>query len=260
MSGKRALALGAAALLTGCFTEELPQGNITGTVVIPGELAADIRDIGQVYVGLFEGFDPFQLGYPYPKTGPRVGDNPIGDALPYGGTTIGTYSYACYRPLNCQVLSGRFDSLQSIIEYLPVELDSGDNATQEDLFDQCSWYYGWNGLAEFNFIGDAQLDFNKNADGDWEADFQAWNTEAPAGAIFWAFVDNDFTTCNIDQGVINRRREEDGNFFREGTNFVDVLNFPDKYITPGDLISETPVTLEEGVRDGYRITLDYVKD
>lgn len=259
MSGKRVL-LAAVVALTGCFNEELPQGNLTGTVVIPGDYAADITEIGQVYLGLFEGFDPYQLGYPYPKTGPRVGDNPIGDALPYGGTTVGTYAYACYRALNCQVLTGRYDSLQAILDKYPVELESGDMATEEDLFDQCTWYYGWNGLAEFNFIGDGQLDFVKNGDGDWEAPFQAWNTEAPAGAILWGFVDNDFTTCNIDQGVVNRRREDDDNFFREGTNFVDVLNFPDKYITPGDWISETPVVLEADQRDGYQIVLDYVRD
>ena len=93
------LALSALVLLAGCFEESLPQKDLDGQIVVPGSLVSDARDIGMVYLGIYEGFDPEQLGYPYPQTAPRVGDNPIGDALPYGGTSVGQYAYGCYRAL-----------------------------------------------------------------------------------------------------------------------------------------------------------------
>jgi len=37
-----------------------------------------------------------------------------------------------------------------------------------------------------------------------------------------------------------------------------VLNFPDKYITPGDVVSDAPDVIEEGRVDGYRLVLDEV--
>jgi hypothetical protein len=251
--------------LTGCWDEELPETTIDGTVVVPGDLAATPADIGMVYVGVFEAFDPFQLGYPYPSTGPRVGDAPIGDALPYGGTTIGSYAYGCYRALACEIITGRYATLADVLEANPVELEVEGTAdvvpaTEENLYDQCTWYYGWNSIQEFTFVGSEQLDFAKNSDGDWEASFRAWRTQLPAGAILWGFVDNDFTTCTTTNGSVNRRQSEDGIFFREGTNFGDVLNLPDKYITAGDWIVENPDTIEEGRSDGYRIVMDYVKD
>jgi hypothetical protein len=252
--------LGLLVLLGGCFEENLPQQDLDGQIVVRGDLVTDARDIGMVYLGIYEGFDPEQLGYPYPRTAPRVGDNPIGDALPYGGTSVGQYAYGCYRALRCQIISGRYTSLDAFLENNPVDTDAGEPATAEDLYDQCSWYYGWNGLEEFSFIGNEQLDFVQDESGDWVADFRAWHSRLPAGAILWGFADNDFTSCSIDQGSINRRQDDDGNYFREGTNFNDVLNFADKYITPGDLISSTPAVLEEGRTEGYSLVLDYTRD
>jgi hypothetical protein len=257
-SGKALLA--ACVALAGCWDEELPEQPVDGTIVIPSDQVADIREVGPVFVGIFESFDPHQLGYPYPSTAPRVGDQPVGDALPYGGTTLGSYAFGCYRALQCGIVTGRYSSLEDILEVNPVETDDGSFASDEDLFDQCTWYYGWNSLAEFTFVGDDKLDFRKNDDGDWEADFRTWRTQTPDGAIVWAFADNDFTSCSTDAGTVNRRRGEDGNYFREGTNFTDVLNLPDKYITAGDWVVSQPDTIEEGRLDGYSVTLDYVKD
>ncbi|MEE2830072.1 MAG: hypothetical protein VX498_12855 [Myxococcota bacterium] len=256
-SGVLLLALG---MLSACFVEDLPQQNLDGQVIVRSELLPDARQIGMLYIGIFEAFDPEQLGYPYPQTAPRVGDNPIGDALPYGGTSVGQYAYGCYRAVRCQIISGRYASLNDFLEINPVETDQQEPATAEDLYDQCSWYYGWNSLEEFSFIGPEQLDFTEDENGDWVADFRAWHTRLPAGAILWGFADNDFTSCSVDQGAINRRQDDDGNYFREGTNFNDVLNFPDKYITDGDLVSSEPTVLEEGRTEGYSLVLDYWKD
>ena len=53
----------AAVLLAGCFEEDLPQKDLDGQLVVPAELMPDARDIGMAFVGIFEGFDPEQLGY-----------------------------------------------------------------------------------------------------------------------------------------------------------------------------------------------------
>ena len=62
-----------------CYEEQIDQRNLDGEIVLPGDLVSDPRDAGIIYLGIYEGYDPDQLGYPYPSTGPRVGDNPIGD-------------------------------------------------------------------------------------------------------------------------------------------------------------------------------------
>jgi hypothetical protein len=253
------LALGVFAL-TGCFEEALPEENLSGTVVVPADAVEDARDIGLVYMGIYEGYDDQQLGYPYPSTGPRVGDNPIGDALPYGGTSVGAYTYACFQALRCNILTGRYASLDQLLETNPVEHADGEPVLVEELYDQCQWYYGWNSIGEFSFIGDEQLDFLPNDDGDFEADFRVVHSRLPQGSRIFAFIDNDFTSCTEDDGSINRRRSEDGLFFREGTNFADILNFPDKYITPGDLLSSDPATVVDGEREGYRVVVDHLKD
>ena len=247
----------ACSLLVGCYDEEIPEQNLDGEVVLPGDAVDDPRDAGVIFIGIYEGFNPEQLGYPYPTTGPRVGDNPIGDALPYGGSSIGAYSYACYRALRCKVISGRYESLEALLEVNPVE-DDGGPASAEHMYDQCSWYYGWNSLAEFSFIGTDQLDFVRDSAGDWVADFRAWHTRIPT--VIWGFSDNDYTTCSPDQGPVNRRRSEDDQYFREGSNFNDILNFPDKYITEGDFVTESIDEIQADQVSGYSIRLDYRLD
>ncbi len=257
MTSRIAFALLCSLSVAGCFNEELPEKDLYGSILISSDIVENARDIGPVYIGIYEAFDPFQLGYPYPATAPRVGDNPIGDALPYGGTSVGDFAYGCYQSLRCVIVSGRYDSLESMLEANPLEDEDGEPLTAEELFDQCTYYYGWNSISEFNFIGESQLDFELNDDGDWEADFKAWHTRVPEGALLWAFADNDSTSCSVDRGAINRKRPEDGLYFREGAHFQDILNFPDKYITSGDLVSEEPTVLQADQLDGYKLRLQY---
>lgn len=259
MNSRVAVAL-AATLLAGCWQEELPEQNLSGTIVVPADVMEDSRDIGMAYIGVFEAWDPEQLGYSYPATGPRVGDNPLGDTQPYGGTTVGEYAYPCMRALRCSILTGRYTSIDDLLDANPVTTDDGEPMTTEQFYDQCQWYYGWNLVEEFSFLGEDGIDFTKNDDGDWEAEFLAWHTQIPPGSVLWGFVDNDFTSCSIDQGSINRRRSDDGQFFREGSNFPDVLNFPDKYITDGDLVSSQVTTIEADKADGYELRLDQMLD
>ena len=259
MSSKAFAALTATVLLAGCFQEELPEQNVAGQVVVPSSVVEDPRTIGMIYIGIFEAWDPEQLGYSYPATGPRVGDNPLGDTQPYGGTTIGEYAYPCLRAIQCEVVTGRYETIDDLLEVNPINNEDGSPMSVEQYYDQCTWYYGWNSIDEFRFIN-TDLDFQENEDGDWAADFFAWHTQIPEGSIIWGFTDNDFTTCSESQGAINRRRSDDGVFFREGTNFADVLNFPDKYITEGDLVSNEPAVITADKTDGYRLVLDGVID
>ncbi len=259
MSSRSLVALATALLVAGCFNEQLPEQNLSGTIVVPADLAEDSRDIGMVYMGVFEGWDPEQLGYSYPATGPRVGDNPLGDTQPYGGSTIGEYAFPCMRALRCDVITGRYTTIEDLLDANPVTKEDGELMSTEEFYDQCQWYYGWNGVEEFTFLGE-DVDFARNDDGDWEAEFLAWHTQIPAGSILWGFVDNDFTSCSVDQGSINRRRSDDGQFFREGSNFPDILNFPDKYITGGDLVSSQVATIVADQADGYELRLDEVTD
>lgn len=259
MSSRVLAALVAALLVAGCFDEQLPERNLTGTVVVPSAMVEDSRDIGMVYLGIFEGWDPEQLGYSYPATGPRVGDNPLGDTQPYGGSTVGEYAYPCLRALRCNVITGRYTTIPDLLDKNPVTKEDGELMNQEEFYDQCQWYFGWNEVSEFTFLGD-EVDFHENAEGDWEAEFLAWHTQIPAGSILWGFVDSDFTSCSIDTGSINRRRGDDGQFFREGSNFPDVLNFPDKYITDGDLVSSQVATIVADQADGYELRLDEMVD
>ena len=260
MSSRRRLSLplGIALGLAGCFAEDLPEQDLAGTVVVPRSVADDPRTIGMIYLGIFEAWNPEQLGYSYPATGPRVGDNPLGDTQPYGGTSVGQYAYPCLRALRCDVITGRYASIEDLLAVHPVTKGDGDLMNVEEFYDQCQWYYGWNSIEEFSFLGTEQLDFTENAEGDWEAEFLAWHTQVPAGAVVWGFVDNDFTSCSVDTGSVNRRQGDDGQYFREGSNFPDILNFPDKYITAGDVVSAAPEVIEEGRTDGYRLLLDEV--
>lgn len=255
MSFERRTALLALAL-GGCFDEALPEEDLRGQVVLPASLGMTPQQAGMIYVGVFEGFDADALGFPYPTTGPRIGDQSYGDALPYGGTTVGAYTFACYHALACEVQTGRYLDIADFLAHHEVAVD-GEPVTEEGFFDHCAWYFGWNELSEFLFLGQDRLDFQEGEGGDWTAEFEVLHSQLPDGAIVWGFMDNDATSCSTQTGLANRRQSEDGQFWREGSNFNDVLNFPAKYITSGDLLVSEPAVLEGGRTEGYSIAFDW---
>ena len=138
-----------ALLLSGCsFDEGLRERDLTGLVRIPvealtsmelvdtdgtplmqdgftldadGNPVLDITEqyglIGPVYLGGFPSVEDGHYEYPHPEMGPVLDPDRPGNTYPYGGTTLGRFDYACYEQLRCKVVTGRYDSFQSIIDF-----------------------------------------------------------------------------------------------------------------------------------------------
>ncbi len=298
MVGTALLMAGGSLALTACFSETMTDVDLTGTVRIPVELVGEMADIGIVYIGLFAGWDVDTLGYPYPKMGPVVGDQRLGDTYPYGGTSVGTFGYACYQSLKCQVVTGRHVDLTDLVCRFQLlaegesgcscsqsedgswSIDDGSGCLDPDTFwDDCSHYYGYQDPSQLNFVGEDQLDFQEvEEDGQayYQASFRMWHVVPYQNAVLYGFVDNDLTSCNPEDGQTNRRQSIDGGpYFREGTNFSDVMNFPDKYLSPGDLVTSAPHALtaddlarrtpgdptvtERDEIGGLTLTMDYLR-
>ncbi len=250
-----ALAL-VAPTLTGCWSEELREIDLTGTVRVPLEFAESAEDLGVVFVGVYASADDRTLGYTYPFMGPVVGSNTWGDSYPYGGTTVGSYSFPCVKEGKCRMVTGRYPDLDAVLDGL--ELGQGEVPPWDDeaYWDVCREYFGYTMVEELDFIGVDRLDFHEE-DGDYVADWKIWHVDphddADGRPVLWAFVDNGMQSCNTDGGPSNR---DDGPWFREGEVYPDVLNMPGKYFTPGDLYTTTPTALVVDQRDGYEIVVD----
>ena len=242
--------------LPGCWQENLREIDLTGTVHVPLELADSSADLGVIFVGLYADADESTLGFTYPFMGPVVGSNSWGDSYPYGGTTVGTYAFPCVVEGKCEVITGRYGDLDDVLDAVGIGQLSDPPWSDEDYWDACQDYFGYTTPEELEFVGVDNLDFYE-ADGAWVADFKIWHVDpqddAPARPKLWAFVDNGKQSCNPDGGTSNRT---DGPWFREGDIFPDVLNMPGKYLTPGDLYSGTPTSLELDTREGYAIVID----
>ena len=87
------------------------------------------------------------------------------------------------------------------------------------------------------------LDFVKNADGDYEGDFTIFHQDFYEGFALWGFMDapaaQDFSysTCDRENGV---QENEYANNFMAGRVFPNVLNQPSQYIVGGDWVVTEP--------------------
>ena len=252
------LLLFALTALLGCWSEDLREVDLTGTVHIPLELADSSKELGMVFIGVYADADDSTLGITYPFMGPVVGSNTWGDSYPYGGTTVGTYTFPCVVEGKCEIITGRHADLDDVLDATGIGQYGETPWDQEDYWDACQEYFGYSSPEELEFVGVDNLDFHE-ADGHWIADFKIWHVDPQEDALarpkLWAFVDNGKQSCNPDGGASNRGN---GPYFREGDVFPDVLNMPGKYLTPGDLYSNTPASLELDRRDDYEIVIDSV--
>lgn len=273
----------------GCYDEGLEIHDLVGQVVLPKEAATfeftravlddngdpvtdpgtgeprfeteevtDVRLIGPVYVGLFASVRDDLYSYPYPETGPVTGSEAIGDTYPYGGTTIGDFRYACYEFFSCRMVSGRYESFESIIEWWneivgdPI-LDAGGSKVEvADAFrDTCYQLGRWTSDSEIRITatsdrnGDGEvdagdLDFVEDGD-NFVADFTMYDAEFFEGMTAWAFMErpepgsfNYDSTCNDQLGYQENTYDQN---WRAGTQFQNVLNRPASYTETGDWVS-----------------------
>lgn len=274
----------ASVILSACsFSEEVREADFPGTLVLPraaatrplytdtgevdttgkpiytSEQVTDPRYIGPVYLGVFSAIDTSSFSYPHPAMGPVVDTNEGGNTYPYGGTTVGRFDFACYESLACDVVTGRYNDYQDILDFFktsllrPVVDAEGVEVTSASAFQQrCYDYYFATSDEEMHFLGADQ--FTENADGDFEASFTLNHTVGVEGAVIWGFMDSPeietasadsrnpgFTTC--DPGV-GRETEDYNHAWFEGGTPVDVLNHPNQYITPGDWVADGSTLLE----------------
>jgi len=271
----------AAALLMGCAPDEgFITPDINGRVVLPAAAAeytkadtsgteatySDVRFIGPVYLGLYSATYRGPDGHDLPTPGP------VGAAYPYGGMTIGDYRYACLEALSCRVISGRYESFQSLVDWfndemeVPVYFDgSGDVVeTGEYIRQNCYQLLRYTEDEEIQILPkdkneDGQIDLNdldfvQNSDGDWEADFTIWQQQFVEGFRLWGWMDAPaeagyvfeedlqsefrYSSCNPNQGYNQFIYDRD---YFAGTQYVDLLNVPSNYITNGDWVAEESI-------------------
>lgn len=289
--GSKATALLAVAATAGCYDEGLEIHDLVGQVVLPKEAATfeftrpvlddsgdpvtdpgtgdpvfeteevtDVRLIGPVYIGLYASVRDDLFSYPYPETGPVTGAEAIGDAYPYGGTTIGDFRYACYEFFQCKMVSGRYESFEAILDWWndvvgdPVVDAGGDVVEVADAFrDTCYQLRRWTSDEEVRITatsdrnGDGEidagdLDFVEDGD-NFVADFVIREAEFFEGMSAWGFMErpepgsfNFDSTCNPELGYQEFTYDQN---WRAGTQFQNVLNRPANYTETGDWVSSS---------------------
>ena len=281
--GITALALAA----TGCtFDEHLPQVDVEGTIVLPKEAATytvvdartgeettveDTRAIGPVYLGVFPNVREDLYDYPHPEMGPVIIDGTPGNTYPYGGGTVGRFDFACFSDLACRITTGRYESFEDILEWYntvlgdPVVDEFGAVVDSPEFFrTYCYELFQYTADYELTFLSKFvnanglemnTLDFEVNADGDYEAQFDLWQVSYKPGMKIWGWMDAPsekftFSTCDPDRGQQNTKYTND---FEYGTNYTDLLNYPSKYIFENDWVIQTPYTFVEADADSFRL-------
>ncbi len=274
----RLLAVATILLSSACtYDENLPNADLFGTVVIPKELTSvrivdidneewvvedDIRAIGPVYIGVYAGIDETLYSYPHPEWGPLLGDNEQGDAYPYGGTSSGRFAWGCYQATVCKTVSGRYESYQQVLDFFRDELraplldDHGDEVTTAEQYqERCFEIEYVTSDDELDIVG--PIDFRDEGD-NWVADVSILRSQFKEGMHIWGFADMPsqafgFSTCDPSTGSYHSNYDEQ---YYTGTNYRDVLNFPGKYISDGDLVSEVSVEVTDAEAE-FELTLGY---
>jgi len=259
----------------GCaFDESIPEIDIAGTIRVPRAAATrtvmaedgstsevtDERFIGPVYLGAWSSIENDVLDYPHPEMGPVLSTDQRGDTYPYGGTTVGRFSFACFESVACKVVTGRFPDFNSILDYFhdyigdPVTDPYTREVTSTDYYEQyCYDYFHVTTLQELTFLavdedGNPSLDFAEDENGDFVATFKMYHTAYTPGMQVWGWMDrldedyDFFTTC--DENRTGPNSSEYNLDFYAGGAFPDILVRPWTYIQTGDWIVQTPFTMD----------------
>lgn len=268
---------------SGCvFNEHLPEVDITGTVVVPraaatravtdsrtGEVTEviDVRFIGPVYLGAFSGVNDIDFAYPHPNIGPVISSEDLPDTYPYGGGTVGRFAFACYSSTACEVVTGRYTTFDDLLGFFsdvvgdPITDEGGTPVASEDYYrSYCYDLFEYTADFELQFLEGAKenLQFQENADGDFEATFNLWHTVYKPGMRIWGWVDTpssnasnpfSFSTCNPNDGLQLSQYNAD---LRSGNAYTDLLNRPSTYVSSGDWVVGDPPEMTWEDADTYR--------
>ena len=281
--------------LSGCtFDEGLREQDLTGIVRIPvealttlklveadgtpivqdgftvdadGNPVLDITEqyglLGPVYLGGFPSVQFDDYAFPHPEMGPVLDPDRPGNTSPYGGTTLGRFDYACYEQLRCKVVTGRYDSFQSIVDFFadvvqePIIAPDGNEVLSGATYQEhCFTTEYVTSDDELSFVDEDPYEdvspyfkpyFRLNSDGThYVADVTIPQSLFVEDMELWGWVDMpseqySFTTCDTAAGSSYYRYTEQ---FMEGSSYPDLLNFPGIYIDEGDWIAE-PVVLAD---------------
>ena len=219
----------------------------------------DARFIGPIYLGAYASITEDDFPFPHPEIGPVIGGDQDGNTYPYGGGTVGRFDFACFEDLACRITTGRFNDFEDVIDFFQNTLDDpivdeyGNIVDSPDYFrSYCYELLNYTADYELAFISEADrdhdgtvaktevtLDFEENADGDFEAAFDMWQVTYYPQTKIWGWMDAPsekytFSTCDPDRGQRNTRYSND---YYYGSNYTDLLNYPSKYIFENDYVA-----------------------
>jgi hypothetical protein len=278
----------------GCkWDEELPIEDLRGTVVVPAEAATrtvldpdsgelvqitDVRNIGPVYLGYYASIVEGLESYPHPERGPAFEQDRPGDTYPYGGTMVGDIRFACLEFLTCKVTTGRYVDYDHLVDWFnnvigtPITDASGVEVTNGDYVRQVCYDALHHtsdeevGLTATDRNDDGtvdalDLDFVENSDGDFEAEFVAWQQDFYDGFSIWGWLDTpseqsfQLSTCTFSDGYT---RNEYNEYFYGGRAERDLLNYPSIYIASGDWVTpgHTYASIDDDVELIFNIPVE----
>ena len=208
------------------------------------------RLIGPVYLGLY-GDIRYDLDImPLPDPGIR------GGAYPYGGTSLGDFQFSCLESMNCRLLSGRYVDFDALADWFnevletPILDAAGKPITSGEVFrsicydllnvslDEDTRLIATQDKNDDGAIDEGDLQFVKNADGDYEASFTFYQQDFFEGFKLWGFLDSPaglsyrFESCNTANDLGYNPNVYNINF-DAGAPWIDVLNRPGDYMLDG---------------------------
>lgn len=247
------------------FDEKLNSHDLRGTVKIPIEAIKftygfddeaieieDIRGLGPLYLGVYPSVQEGLYPYPHPEMGPILAEGQDGNAYPYGGNSVGRFDWACYEQLVCKVTTGRFENYDDILDFFGNQLDEEIRTmdghavnSSAEFQERCFEVEYGTGDWEMLFVG--ERDFEIEGEYLVARDVVIPHVPFYENMQIWGWVDMpspsfEFNTCDPSVG-------DNLNYYAEsydlGTNGVDVLNYPGKYIDFGDWIVQDPFTVTD---------------
>lgn len=272
----------------GCeFDEGINVHDVSGTITVPKSIAPEAQDIGMIYIGLYSGVDQ-RLGYTSPIAAPAA-STAGADAFPYGGTSIGSFMTRDVREV-CSVISERDirdegSSWELDFEILQFPFHEGtaawawmDTLGTGNPYTSCDRGNGWYGYFQIEVtpievtqagtqwkvvFDDTGLPFPETIPGGagqrrlLDADGQYWQVtgydEIEPSVTVFDIYDNGGRPGMSGPAQPALISEEQLQYY--GSHFQDVLNFPGKYIFPGDVVTDEAFVLEN-LPDRIELTLD----